>query len=377
MAARCGHGDNAILECISMKKKARAAIATESRNKKAAESGKATTSSQATFWETTTDPPMPPPSLDRPTETVSRKDGCTGPGMEDRSMVEGPDGKLISRREANGWGSPGAMGEYRLIHKRDLNIDPDYQRGEARPGKIRKIAAEFKWSQFGALDVIQRPDGKYFLYDGGHRHGAAFYRDDVEMLPCIVHRLEDVPQARHAAEEAKEFLAKNTNTTPVASLDRYRAMLKAGDEEAQIVEQVLLESDMAFSPHAAHSPGRIACVQRVLDLAKVDPDVLVASLLYCRSVCADNEPISQKVLTAVFELQRHFLPGINVLSLRAAKLKRESHSTLLREIRRFEAECDSRGAIIGAKALVRLLNKRVTHKLVWEDSQTPDGLGDA
>ena len=65
-------------------------------------------------------------------------------------------------------------GELRMLNKKVLRVDEQYQR-EATEPKVKEIARAWSWLACGALLVAER-DGVYFVFDGQHRALAALRR---------------------------------------------------------------------------------------------------------------------------------------------------------------------------------------------------------
>lgn len=108
----------------------------------------------------------------------------------------------------------------------ELRVDGAYQRPLGRENwtHIRKIAAEFHWSRFGALQVAPLPGGGYAVVDGQHRaHAAAICGFDS--VPALV-----VPMDR--AEQARAFARVNGAVVKITPLQIYRAALAAGEDWA-------------------------------------------------------------------------------------------------------------------------------------------------
>lgn len=119
-------------------------------------------------------------------------------------------------------------GKYSDIAVSKLTIpcqgEDGYQR-EAVPGHASKIAAEFDWRLFGALDVVKRQDmgGRLEVADGGNRLRAAMLRGDVPDVPCIVHI------ANSKEEAAAIFTGINVNRRAISFAPLHKAMLMAQD----------------------------------------------------------------------------------------------------------------------------------------------------
>src|SRR5947209_4476745 len=86
-------------------------------------------------------------------------------------------------------------GEFRMIHKGDLKIDDGptgYQREALSPEKIDAIRRDFYYAAFAALVVALRPDGTFWILDGGHRWRASLGLDSITHLPCLVFKVASI-----------------------------------------------------------------------------------------------------------------------------------------------------------------------------------------
>lgn len=106
----------------------------------------------------------------------------------------------------------------------DLVVDETYQRSLSRQSwtSIRKIAAGFDWSLFGAVAVAPVEGGRFALIDGQHRAYAAAICG-AEMVPAVVNVLPISAQAR-------AFAVINSSAIKVSPLQIYRAALASGED---------------------------------------------------------------------------------------------------------------------------------------------------
>ena len=155
-----------------------------------------------------------------------------------------------------------APGEFLMIPKTELEVDPAYQRNRINQRRVDTLTRFWDWIACGCLVVALRDDNKWFVVDGQHRKLAADQRADIHELPCLVF------ETTSRREEAVSFLAINQGRVGVGSLDRYRAQLLSGDQTASAVEARLRST----GHRAGEKPSArtVSCVQCLYSLAKED-----------------------------------------------------------------------------------------------------------
>ena len=136
---------------------------------------------------------------------------------KDKSIVPNPVRGGTPKEEKWKWARPSSPGTYRQINKSELNIDDRYQRDEQSRDRVMRIARDWDWSLFEVLMVAERSDGTFWVFSGGHRVRASFYRSDIQALPCLVFSMNDV------ADEARAFIAVRKMSSSIKALDTYRA----------------------------------------------------------------------------------------------------------------------------------------------------------
>lgn len=124
--------------------------------------------------------------------------------------------------------------DLRMVKLSDLGIDREYQRRVSDNGRARivKIVKTFTWTRFGALIVSETAEGGLAIVDGQHRAIAAALLS-LEEVPAIVVRSHD------RSSQAMDFVGINTVRTTVASIDKFRARVAAGDSDAIEVAEAL------------------------------------------------------------------------------------------------------------------------------------------
>jgi len=160
------------------------------------------------------------------------------------------------------WTVRNAPGEFLMIPKTELEVDPAYQRNRINQRRVDILTRTWDWIACGCLVVALRDDNKWFVMDGQHRKLAADQRSDIKELPCLVF------ETTSRREEALGFLAINQCRVGVGSLDRYRAQLLTGDKTAFAVESMLKSTGHRAGDKA--SARTVSCVQCLYTLANED-----------------------------------------------------------------------------------------------------------
>lgn len=276
----------------------------------------------------------------------------------DRSLTPVPGRVSAIKREKYDWSTGGSRGEFHWVDKHDLNIDGRYQRDQCSEDKVRTIARGWDWLILGVLSVIRREDGSLWVFDGGHRARASFLRDDVESLPCMVHEVGSVNA------EAKAFVARNTMVSTVSSRDRYKASVVAGEPCAEQAAALLAEHGLELSLRSGS--GKILCIGALQQCVNDDYDNASKTLGLCVKIAGDAS-VSGNILKAVFTLQKHFLPAVDIIATYQDRLLGHSQRELEIKINQFSAECGGKkGSVIGAKALLQVINHKLkTRRLEW------------
>jgi hypothetical protein len=160
------------------------------------------------------------------------------------------------------WSIKNAPGEFLMIPKSELEVDPAYQRNQINQRRVDTLCRCWDWIACGCLVVALRDDNKWFVMDGQHRKLAADQRSDIRELPCLVF------ETTSRREEAVSFLAINQGRVGVNSLDRYRAQLLSGDKTAFAVESMLKSTGHRAGERA--TSRTVSCVQCLYTLAGED-----------------------------------------------------------------------------------------------------------
>lgn len=181
---------------------------------------------------------------------------------------------------------PGAL---KLLHKTDLKIHPSYQR-HAAGKKVVDIASSWSWIACGAIVVADR-GGEFWVIDGQHRVLAAKNRADIDLLPCVVFATESV------AQEAQGFLDLNTQRKAMSSIDRFRALLVAGNDIAIFVDSEFKRLGIVAN-NSGHGTRNIKSVGLCMTMAQIDKEMFSDTLSLVALICADC-PIKERLLSGL------------------------------------------------------------------------------
>lgn len=263
----------------------------------------------------------------------------------------GSEKSSVAKREKFSWAAPSKPGVFREIKKSDLNIDGAYQRDQVSKEKVAEIARNWDWKLFGALSVIQRPDASFWVFDGGNRARAAFFRDDIEALPCMVFQAEDL------AEEAKAFIGTNTMVHVVSAFHMHRAAVLSGEPVAVAAQEVVEKHGYAVDRNHERKFS-FSAISALEKCVKENPAVAEMVFGLCASIAQNGEPISGTVLKGLFRCQIKLQGKADIgSSENLEKLRRETLPGIQGAIRRETAIMGKGGEYIFAKAVLDLLNK--------------------
>lgn len=267
-----------------------------------------------------------------------------------RDKIEYYDWKLLDQ-----------PGELRMLSKRLLRVDEQYQR-DANEKKVKEIARAWSWLACGAVLVAER-EGLYFVYDGQHRVDAALRRSDIENLPCVVF------QTAGAKEEAEAFLRANKNRKPLNGLAKYRAAAAAGHPAALLVQQLI--SGVGRTPSEVSSGTTVRCLALMMLHAERQPDVLKRVWPLIAEVCAGN-PTHERVMDGLLYIENHLPQGESLLDREWRKrVLRVSYDGLLGAANRFAAAYAKGGAKVWGLGMIEAMNKgcRTRMKLVGGEEE--------
>ena len=247
------------------------------------------------------------------------------------------------------WTVRNAPGEFLMIPKTELEVDPAYQRNRITQRRVDAITRSWDWIACGCLVVALRDDNKWFVVDGQHRKLAADQRSDIKELPCLVF------ETTNRREEALGFLAINQGRVGVGSLDRYRAQLLSGNKTASAVEAMLRST----GHRAGHTPSArtVSCVQCLCNLAKEDLARFERLWPLLAELHPDG-PMTDAVIRGLWTVDKWLGDRSVTAPPYREKLLAIGGQGLHQEIRREMAVIGQGGSRVFACAIAKYLNKQ-------------------
>lgn len=265
----------------------------------------------------------------------------------------------VPKREKYSWANPSAPGTFLMVRKEDLNIDGTYQREQVSEEKVREIASQWDWKLYGTLSVILRPCGTLWLYDGGHRCRAAFLRDDIAELPCMVFEVS------HKIDEARAFLGANLIKTFVSAYHKHRAAVLTGEPVANAAAAIL--NKYGYTAATSARKTEFAAINTLHQMAKEDAVTAERVFSACVIIAGPNQDaISGDVLEGLFRCQKKLEGKADILTNgHLEKLVKETLPGIEAAIRRERHIVGKGGAFIAAKAILDLINKGKHRRITW------------
>jgi hypothetical protein len=263
------------------------------------------------------------------------------------------------KREKFDWTTGGDRGDFAWVDKHQLNIDGRYQRDKQSEEKVLRIARDWDWLILGALSVILREDGTLWVFDGGHRTRASFYRDDVQELPCMVHSMDSL------SDEAKAFVARNSMVTNVGTVDRFKAASCAGEPTA-MKAQAMMDSLGLKLCKGGGVPNGLACIGLLQQCIAKDEYMARECLMFCQKLSnSDGTQIVGRIMVALFELQMHF-KDLDIIKSYGEKLLRLGTKGIELKMNQYSVALNGRGGkTTNARCLMELCNYKARNRLEW------------
>lgn len=263
-----------------------------------------------------------------------------------------PRGVAPTKVEKFGWSIKDQPGRFMEINKHFLNVDHSYQRNEVIVPKVRQIQSQWSWLGCGAILVVMRTDGTFWVYDGQHRVTAALNRSDITDLPCLVFECSDVK------EEAVAFLKVNTERKPVTSFHKFNARVCSGDDAAGLVNDVFVRLGITLTKTATRS-REIKCIDMCLRYAAADAERFERVMSAALVLCVDS-PITKVIANALWWVDKqHELLSDNRFMTR---LRDMTASEVTASIAKFALAEEKRGERVCGMALLRMANKGLRKK---------------
>jgi hypothetical protein len=188
------------------------------------------------------------------------------------------------------------------IEKSLMNVDIEYQR-ESVLARTLKIARDWSWTRCGALIIVERDDGRYFILDGQHRALAASKRDDINELPCLVF------QSSGVEKEALVFRDINTDRRLPTALETWKAEVKGEDENTLFAHALITRSGL--KPGKSGEKGTIRCVKSIKSAAQFNREALVKIWPLVVKIYQES-PVHKMVFEGLIYIESHLPEGASL-----------------------------------------------------------------
>lgn len=273
----------------------------------------------------------------------------------DKSQAPTPTGGMSSKTPKYNWSQLGSMGEFRMISKRMLNIDGVYQRKEVSKAKVMKIAAEFDWTLFGTLSVADRGMDGLWVINGGHRIRATFYREEIDLVPCMVFVSTGIKQ------ESQVFIDGQTQVTNVASIDLFRAAIAAENDVALATQAILSKLGITVIKTAINA-NQLKCIGAVVNAVKINRNAAEYCLALAQRL-TDSGGIQSAVFRGLFEIAKRSDLHLKTLQSSEQKLMTIGQQGLIMRINQKKIVMGKGGSTIEGIAILDEINKGKRNKL--------------
>lgn len=263
------------------------------------------------------------------------------------------------KHELYKWKTPEEPGELCWKSKKDLFIDVNtYQRAKTSQAKVNRIASSFDWMLFEVLVVALRNDGKHYVIEGGHRLRAAWSREDVDLVPCVVFKDKTVKEEAHA------FVESALSVSSISSLDKYKAQLIAENESALRAHELLDRYGLSVS-HSGHDKNGITAIQSVIYLVDTAPEVADDVIKLCVDICkSDMQPTGQMIRALKYLIYHKEALGFDISKGALRERLTSIGPELVLKSMRTEAGLSGKGGEkIHARGILNAINKGLRNKL--------------
>lgn len=184
----------------------------------------------------------------------------------------------------------------------DLKIDPEYQRAidsAMSQRLIQNMACRWDWTLCSVLTVSDRGADGLFVVDGQHRLAAAKIREDISHLPCLSVQISD------RVNEAKLFVAINTERRNPTALDRFHARCIAGDERSLAILALVKNAGLSVGKSPWSMKGGEVCAVAIMErLYRQYGGVMLSAALVNMAEAWPGEPL---------RIANEMLPGLCLL----------------------------------------------------------------
>lgn len=257
-----------------------------------------------------------------------------------------------TKTERYKWKVRDKPGKYASVPKERLLVDSAYQR-ELNQYKVKDLRGNWSFIACGALIVVRRDDGSFYVIDGQHRLAAALARAEITHLPCLVF------EAETTRDEARSFLAANKNRKPLTSIETFKADIEAGNPLAIEAQRLLTEAGYVASKHEKAKGTRaigaiLACLRTDADAFRRAWPGMVAA--------AQGQAIKDRVIQGLFWIERHAAGDTLEDKKWTSRLAQLGQDALLAAAAKASVYYASGGAQVWGPGMLLAINKRMRER---------------
>ena len=139
----------------------------------------------------------------------------------------------------------------------DILVDTEYQR-DFQSRKMKKMICEWNLFQFTPILVNKRKDGKYYVFDGQHRHRAWKFVYKDRPIPCLVY------DGLSPEREALLFAKTNTSFSKPKPGDITKALVATGKPEEVAYRDMLDAAGVSYTWSQHGTSDRSLCCHSFL-----------------------------------------------------------------------------------------------------------------
>jgi hypothetical protein len=232
------------------------------------------------------------------------------------------------------------------LNKHELQIDSQYQR-ELSQHRVDQIKEAWSWLACGVLLVAERKPGEFYVFDGQTRLSAARELRNIDEMPCLVFKLDDVPA------EAMAFFRANCVRGPVSMFDKVHALVVAGDRIT--IDALDLMRKHGYQPSRSGAEDGVSALGTYMRFFKSERD-LFTKVFPLVTELHDHRPIQERQLTAIMYIAKYGEPSAHSKEGRA-RLLELGYDAIAGSIARSAAAFSKGGARIFAQGVIDLMNK--------------------
>ena len=244
-----------------------------------------------------------------------------------------------------------------------LQIDRRYQRNTSNR-KIVEMARNWSWVACGAIVVALRGDCSWWVVDGQHRTAAARMRGDIEMLPCVTFEMDDTPA------EAQAFHDTNANRKMPTMVNKFNALLHAGNHLAEDVQQMISRTGHRIGDGNS-GPFSVSCASALMQGMEDNPSAMRIVWPVIADLCRGRK-VLHNIVTGMVYLERKLVKGQSLGDRRwHDRIVQVGYDKIVDSIRRAAAFRQNQGHISCAIGISEAVNHglkiRLEHTILITD----------